>query len=356
MVKKRFVSMALTALTALATLTFAAGALAQEKAAEASASKPKITLVEPTKDFGTVPKGQMLDWSFVIKNTGAADLEIKSANPTCGCTVADYDKLIKPGQSGKITAHVDTTNFSGPISKAVTIQSNDPETPAAQVTISATVKPYVEAYPAGFVRYTLLQGDEQTQTVTLYSEDEGPFEILSIQTPGDWVKVKQAKVTADTERVKAGRAGQNQYKLDVTVGGATAPVGPLTDKVVIKTNSKYQPEYRLSLSGVVRPTYIVAPSVLNFGEVAAASDSTERVITVQSHNRAKMDAFTVNKVESSIPGITAEAKSTESAGIFEVSVKVSKQAKTGEFDGKVKIFTNDLIKPTVEIPVRGMIK
>ena len=107
---------------------------------------------------------------------------------------------------------------------------------------------------------------------------------------------------------------------------------------------------------MVRPTYIVAPSVLNFGEVAAASDSTERVITVQSNNRAKMDAFTVNKVESSIPGITAEAKSTEQAGIFEVSVKVSKQAKAGEFDGKVKIFTNDLIKPTVEIPVRGMIK
>jgi len=292
MVQKRFVSMALAALV---TLTFAAGAFAQEKAAEVSASKPKITLVEPMKDFGTVPKGQMLDWSFVIKNTGAADLEIKSVNPACGCTVADFDKLIKPGQSGKITAHVDTTNFTGPISKAVTIQSNDPETPAAQVTISATVKPYVEAYPAGFVRYTLLQGEEQTQTITLYSEDETPFEILSITTPGDWVKVKHAKITSDAERIKAGRAGQNQYKIDVTVGGDTAPVGPLTDKVVFKTTSKFQPEYRLSLSGVVRPTYIVAPSVLNFGEVSAASGPTERVITVQSNNRAQMDAFKVSK-------------------------------------------------------------
>lgn len=353
MVQKRFVSMALTA---LATLTFAAGALAQEKAAEASAAKPKITLVEPMKDFGTVPKGQKLDWVFVIKNTGTADLEIKSANPTCGCTVADFDKLIKAGQSGKITAHVDTTNFTGPISKAVTIQSNDPETPAAQVTISATVKPYVEAYPAGFVRYTLIQGEEQTQTVTLYSEDETPFEILNITTPGDWVTVKQTKIVLDSDRVKAGRAGQNQYKLDVTVGGNAAPVGPLTDKVVIKSNSKFQPEYRLSLSGVVRPTYIVAPSVLNFGEVAAASGPTERVITVQSNNRAQMDAFKVNKVESSIPGVTAEAKSTEQAGIFEVSVKVSKEAKIGEFDGKLKIFTSDLIKPTTEIPVRGMVK
>lgn len=353
MVQKRFVSMALPA---LATLTFAAGAFAQEKTADASAGKPKITLVEPTKDFGTVPKGQKLDWTFVIKNTGTADLEIKSANPTCGCTVADFDKLIKAGQSGKISAHVDTTNFTGPISKAVTIQSNDPETPAAQVTINATVKPYVDAYPAGFVRYTLIQGEEDTQSVTLYSEDEEPFEIVSITTPGDWVKVKHAKVALDSERIKAGRAGQNQYKLDVTVGGNSAPVGPLTDKVVIKTNSKFQPEYRLSLSGVVRPTYLVAPSVLNFGEVAAATGPTERVITVQSNNRAQMDAFKVSKVESSIPGVTAEAKSTDQAGIFEVSVKVSKEAKVGEFDGKVKIFTSDPIKPTTEIPVRGMVK
>ncbi|MGK2859453.1 MAG: DUF1573 domain-containing protein [Thermoanaerobaculia bacterium] len=353
MVEKRFISMALTA---LATLTFAAGAVAQAKPTDASASKPKITLVEPMKDFGTVAKGQMLDWSFVIKNTGTADLEIKSANPTCGCTVADFDKVIKPGQSGKLTAHVDTTAFTGPISKAVTIQSNDPDTPAAQVTISATVKPYVDAYPAGFVRYTILQGESQTQTVTLYSEDETPFEILSISTPGDWVKVKQTKVTLDSERIKAGRAGQNQYKLDVTVGGNSTPIGPLTDKIVIKTTSKFQPEYRLSLSGVIRPTYIVAPSVLNFGEVASESGPTERVITVQSNNRAQMDAFKVSKVESSVPGVTAEAKSTEQAGIFEVSVKVSKDAKPGEFDGRLKIYTSDPIKPTTEIPVRGMVK
>ena len=353
MAQKRFVSMALIALV---TLTFAAGAFAQEKAADASAGKPKITLVEPMKDFGTVPKGQKLDWSFVIKNTGNADLEIKSANPTCGCTVADFDKLIKAGQSGKITAHVDTTNFSGPISKAVTIQSNDPDTPAAQVTISATVKPYVDAYPAGFVRYTILQGEEQTQTVTLYSEDEAPFEIVDVVAPGDWVKVKYAKITNEAERAKAGRAGQNQYKFDITLGGAATPVGPLTDKILIKTSSKYQPEYRLSLSGVVRPTYIVAPSVLNFGEISPGNGAVERVVTVQSNNRAQMDAFKVSKVESSVAGVTAEAKATEQPGVYEVSVKVAQGAKPGDFDGKLKIFTSDPIKPTTEIPVRGMVK
>lgn len=346
----------LMALVALVTLTLSVGAFAQDKPAEASALKPKITLVEPVKDFGTVAKGQKLDWTFVIKNTGSADLEIKSANPTCGCTVADYDKTIKPGQTGKVTAHVDTSNFTGPISKAVTIQSNDSETPTVQVTINAIVKPYVDTFPSGYVRYTLLQGEELTNSVTLFSEDEAPLEIVGVTTPGDWVKVKYAKIALDSDRVKAGRAGQNQYKVDVTVGGPTAPIGPLTDKIVIKTNSKFQPEFRLSLTGMIRPTYIVAPSVVNFGEIAAKTEGVERLLTVQSNNRAKMDAFKVEKVETTIPGVTAEVKSTEQPGIFEVSVKVSKAAKPGEFDGKVKITTNDPFKPMTEIPVKGLVK
>lgn len=342
MSNKRFSSIALALVIAL-TLP----AIAQDAA-------PNLALVEPVKDFGTVAKGQMLDWSFEIKNTGTGDLEIKSANPSCGCTVAEFTKVIKPGEKGKVVAHVDTTNFSGPIAKSVTIQSNDPDTPTSQVTIHATVKPYVEAYPAGFLRYTILQGEQQTQSVTLYSEDEAPFEILSVEAPGEWVKVDYKKISNEAERAAAGRKGQNQYKVDVTLG-ADAPVGPLMDKILFKTNSKFQPEYRLSLSGVVRPTYIVAPTVVNFGEVAS-NGGAEKVVTIQSNNRQKMEAFKVSTVDSDVEGIIAEAKATQQPGIYEVLVKVASTAKPGEFNGKLQIHTNDPIKPTTEIAVKGLVK
>jgi hypothetical protein len=341
---KRFTSVALAIVVAL---SFAAVALAEDA--------PTITLVDPVKDFGTVPKGQVIDWSFEIKNTGTADLEIKSASPSCGCTVADFDKLIKPGQTGKVVAHVDTTNFSGPIAKSVTIQSNDPMTPTAQVTIHASVKPYVEAYPAGFLRYTILQGDVQKQSVVLYSEDETPFEIVEVKSPGDWVKVDYALVENEADRAPNGRKGQNQYKVDVTVGGNDARVGPLMDKILIKTNSKYQPEYRLSLSGVIRPTYIVAPSVVNFGEVAS-DGASEKIVTIQSNNRQAMADFRVSGVESNVQGIIAEAVATEQPGIFEVSIKIASTAKPGEFNGKLQIHTNDPIRPMAEIAVRGLVK
>ncbi|HKR64744.1 MAG TPA: DUF1573 domain-containing protein, partial [Thermoanaerobaculia bacterium] len=172
----------LFATTVALALTLAAPfAVAEEPKAADAAKAPRLTLTEPIKDFGTVPKGQKLDWSFEVKNTGTTDLEILAAKPTCGCTVADFTRLIKPGETGKVSAHVDTTNFAGPISKSVQLETNDPSAATAQVTITAIVKPYVEAHPAGFVRFNMLQGDAEKQSVLLYSEETEPFEIVKIE-------------------------------------------------------------------------------------------------------------------------------------------------------------------------------
>ncbi|HEY0371865.1 MAG TPA: DUF1573 domain-containing protein [Thermoanaerobaculia bacterium] len=351
---KRLFSMTL-ALALTLTATFAG---AQEKKATTTdtTKAPRLTLVEPLKDFGTVPKGEKIDWSFEVKNTGAADLEILAAKPSCGCTVADFDKIIKPGQTGKVTAHVDTTNFAGPISKAVTLETNDPNTPNAQVTISAVVKPYVEAYPVGYVRYNMLQGEVEKQSVTIYTEEDTPFEILKVEAPQDWIKVDTKKVEGADILPAIGRKGANQYKLDVTVGGPDAKVGPLAEKIKITTNSKHQPEYYVNISGVVRPPFRVEPTGVNFGEVAPNDSAATRTISVRSNNLKAPGAFAVTKVESGVAGVTADVKPTDKPGEFSVTLQVAKDAKPGDVDGNITIYTNDSAKPTVTIPVKGTIK
>jgi hypothetical protein len=332
-------------------------AVAQDKKATTETAKaPRLTLVEPLKDFGTVPKGQKIDWAFEIKNTGTADLEILSAKPACGCTVADFDKVIKPGQIGKVSAHVDTTGFAGPISKAVTLETNDPNTPTAQITISAVVKPYVEAYPVGYVRYNMLQGDTEKQSVTLYSEEEEPLEIVKIESPQDWIKVEPKKLSGEDLVPQIGRKGQSQYRLDVTVGGDDARVGPLAEKIRIVTNSKHQPEYWVSVAGVVRPPYRVDPTGINFGDVAPTDSAATRTISLRSNNLKTPGDFSVTKVESGVVGVTADVKPTERPGEYSVTVQVAKNAKPGPLDGNLTIYTSDKAKPTVVIPVKGSIK
>ncbi|HEX8620215.1 MAG TPA: DUF1573 domain-containing protein, partial [Thermoanaerobaculia bacterium] len=317
---------------------------------------PRLTLVEPVKDFGTVPKGQKIDWAFEVKNTGTTDLEILAAKPTCGCTVADFDKVIKPGQTGKISTHVDTTNFAGPISKSVTLETNDAAAPSAQVTITAVVKPYVEAYPAGYVRFNMLQGDVEKQSVTLYSEDEEPFEIVKIEAPQEWINVEVKKAEGADIVPKLGRAGQAQYKLNVTLGGPDAKIGPIAEKIRVVTNSKHQPEYWVSVSGVVRPTFRVEPTGVNFGEITPNDTAATRTIVLRSNDLKTPEKFSVTKVESGVAGVSAAVKPTDKKGEYEVTLQIAPNAKAGVLDGSVLIHTSDSVKPVVTIPIKGTIK
>jgi hypothetical protein len=366
---KRIMVMSLALAVALVA-TFAIGDDAKAKPAKPAAAKsetkasapaaaekaPRLTIVEPLKDFGTVPKGEKIDWGFTIKNTGDADLQILAARPGCGCTVADFDKVIKPGQTGKVTAHVDTTAFNGPIQKSVTVESNDPTTPSAQLSIHAIVKPYVEAYPAGFVRYSLLQGEADTQSFTLYSEEEEPLEITGIDVPGDYVKATYAKIDKPADLATVGRAGQNQYKVSITVGGPTAPIGPLADKIRIRTNSKHQPEYLVSVTGLVRPTLRVEPTAVNFGEITTSDPAGNRSVLLRSNDLKTPGNFVVTKAESSNPSVTTEVKPSANVGEYEVWVKLAKDAKPGDINGTVKIYTSDKINPVITVPVSGTVK
>jgi len=324
--------------------------------AEEQAKGPRLTLVEPLKDFGTVAKGDKLEWAFLVKNTGTTDLEIIAAKPTCGCTVADFDKIIKPGATGKVSAHVDTTNFAGPINKGITLETNDPTAPTAQVTITAVVKPFVEAYPAGFLRYSLLQGDVEKQSVTLYSDETEPFQITKVESPQEWIKAEFKKTEGLELVANLGREGQNQYRIDVTVGGPDARVGPLAEKIHVLTNSKHQPEYWISVTGVVRPSIRVEPTALNFGEVAPSDVAATRTILLRSNNLKTPETFQVVKAESNVPGVLVSVNPTTNKGEFEVTVQLDKEAKSGALDGTVTIETNDKVHPLVTIPVKGMVK
>jgi len=43
-------------------------------------------------------------------------------------------------------------------------------------------------------------------------------------------------------------------------------------------------------------------------------------------------------------------------GDYEVTLQVAKDAKPGDIDGTVKIFTNDKMNPIVTVPVKGTVK
>ena len=78
-----------------------------------------------THDFGKVKKGPVAEHTFEFINSGNQPLIIIDVKPSCSCTNVDWDKQpILPGQKGKITLGVKTSELTGVFNKGVYIQSN----------------------------------------------------------------------------------------------------------------------------------------------------------------------------------------------------------------------------------------
>ena len=210
----------------LATLLVAGvGALAAD---QAESPAPAAIALDMVKDFGLVNKGQRITHEFEIRNDGDATLEITGVRPSCGCTVAEFDKTVAVGAIGKVKATVDTRNFKGGIAKSVRVFTNDPQNPQIDLVIKANVRSRVEVDP-GYARFIAVYGEPQKTSVqSVWSEDEKDLKILKAESPYSFVKVSYRQAAEDEDsKGGSGRKWQVEVELD-----KNAPVGPLADFIL----------------------------------------------------------------------------------------------------------------------------
>ncbi len=76
-------------------------------------------------DFGTINEGDIVEYTFNVKNTGEAPLIIQGAQPSCGCTVPDWTKEpIPAGGSGFVKAKFDSHGKPNIQNKTITVTAN----------------------------------------------------------------------------------------------------------------------------------------------------------------------------------------------------------------------------------------
>ena len=76
-------------------------------------------------DFGTIPEGQIAEFTYTFKNNGEAPLIIQSAVGSCGCTVPEWPKEPIPvGGTGIIKAKFDSQGKPNTQNKTVTVTAN----------------------------------------------------------------------------------------------------------------------------------------------------------------------------------------------------------------------------------------
>ncbi|MBU1048826.1 DUF1573 domain-containing protein [Candidatus Bipolaricaulota bacterium] len=126
-----------------------------------AAAAPAISVVPAVYDFGSVFEGIAVSHTFMIKNIGDEALAISGVSTSCGCTTASKPtEPIEPGESFALDVLVNTTGFSGTISKNITVYSNDPGSPLLTLRVTGQVlksDPYhITASDAYYLLYLLI--------------------------------------------------------------------------------------------------------------------------------------------------------------------------------------------------------
>ncbi|RNC65256.1 MAG: DUF1573 domain-containing protein [Desulfuromonadales bacterium] len=217
-------------------------ALVTIAAALPALAAPTISVEKPVLDFGTIPQGKKINHVFTLKNTGDAPLTIIRTKTSCGCTVANVStKTIEPGKSGELKTTFDSASFGGKISKTITIETNDPATPAYTLTIKGTINEDLVVTPRQLNLGQLKAGSSRDFSLTLENRGERTIKIVSVTTP-----LTQAKAATKKQTIKPGESGQ----INVTVA-PRAEDRFISGFLTIATDSPAKPEITIAVYGSV---------------------------------------------------------------------------------------------------------
>jgi uncharacterized protein DUF1573 len=341
--------LALRACALLALLAIASPASAQDKAPQGKA--PKLVVKDKNLDFGEVIHGEKTSLTVPVLNQGDAPLEIKDVKPSCGCTVADFPKVIAPGKSGAITLEFDSSERPpGYQSFRVAIYSNDPtqRDQGAYCTIlglRGEVRTMFRLLPMGAFFGEFIHGLKPvTKTVRIVGIDaaKAGFTLTQLTKLPDYLSVEVGPWT--------GKNGQRGQEVKVTLDPKVLP-GQVNEAVEFRTSVKAQPHLRFTIAALVNQR-IMGPGIVDFGAFPRSSGSKR---LAQVMRRDDIDGLPLAKVVSPFPWLKAVSKPRDPRSM-NLELEVLPGAPPGAFAGSIQLLFDDPNQAQLEIPVTGRIR
>jgi len=296
--------------------------------------KPKIACDAPIFEFGSKNNAESVKHTFTVKNEGEGVLNISNVKPACGCTIANISsKILKPGESATIDANLSLKGRRGLQTKTITVNSDDPTTPAYRLTLKGTAVSAVNLSPTSVYVGNLGQGEVATKTVTITNNDTMPLKIES-------VKAQNNSVTLNLKTIEEGQ----KYELDVTTS-ATLPIGRISDFITITTNNEKAKSERVTVYGQVVGKLNVTPAKL---DITAAPGFKKRFNVTVRPGSVKAYQITAALWPAAIDA-TVKILNRGAQGF---TIEFSNVEPTKALDGSTIIINTNLADyPIIEVPV-----
>jgi hypothetical protein len=231
-------------------------------------------------DFGSVARGQKVEYRFTLQNKYLEDVCIESVTSSCHCITGKASQArLKTYEEGAIIATADTSRFLG--RKQATFRVK-----LTCVVRGERLSSEVLLHAYAYIRSDVVIEPGIVRFGSVPFGTDVPAKKVSVSYAGrsDWeiVKAECDNPHLDVKLVETGRqAGQVSYDLFVGLK-AGAPVGLLRDQVMLVTNDRDENATRVmvSVEGEVTSTVTATPASLMLGLVNPGQ-RVERTIVVR---------------------------------------------------------------------------
>ncbi len=207
-------------------------------------AQPSLQVVGGTKlDLGSIYRGDVVERTVAIKNTGIDTLLLRGVQASCGCTGTILsDNRVAPGQTTSLRITFNSQNFRGPVHKSVTVYTNDPTSPAATIDFTATILQEIVLEPQHFWFKDAEVGRSTKFSIRLQNSSEHPLRLKAFRT-----ELVGLTLVLPEEEIAPG--GEVQLTAEFTPRSATRTV---SNAVTITTSSARQKELYIPVFGNVR--------------------------------------------------------------------------------------------------------
>jgi len=314
--------------------------------AETAHAAPGVAVDEPVHQFGRLEQGSLARHTFTVRSVGNLPLRVEHVKPSCGCVVtAAEGQNVPAGGETFVTVELDTRELDGPVTKTVTLYTNDPARPTVELTMRGEVHSEVVLEPPVLYFGRVRSGGPVRRQVLVKVEKVGsgrsaaPVLVTAVDPP-------RPPITATLE---ATADGGQAIAVELM---ADAPLGHFTRTVTFHTTSAREPKLTFEVLGSVEGDIAVTPPTITFG---ATTPGGGRVREVWIRNRGPRPvSLTVVEVPEDVLGW--EVKPLHPGSEYLLRVWVRDDAPAGTLDRQIEIFTDHPDELKLVVPVHAVVR
>lgn len=249
-------------------------------------------------------------------------------------------KDLPPGGVGEIKVTFRTKGYQGPVTKTISVETNDPANRQVRLTLKGTVVSDVTVEPKiiNFGNVNRHALPEPLPLKVALRAGKG-LRITEVRSENPFVVVTAAAESREGE--------ESKYSVGLT---KDVPAGRVAGQIVVKTTSRSLPELHVPVHAVIEGNVRVVPPLVALGMVRPGEKATREFRL----ERTGDIPFSVEKVVSTSAKLSASVIDEKRGELYRVAVTYEAgPAQEGRISERLRIFVKSDTEEILEVPVFG---